>query len=293
MRPSQWRGDLALAAIALVWGSTFVLVKSALDDVSTMLFLAIRFSLATLALLLIHFIRRRSWRMGRFGAGAAVGAFLYIGYLLQTLGLRFTTPAKSGFITGMYIVVVPLLSAAVYKKIPGVWEWSGVLLASAGLALLTLDSASLSMGTGDILTVGCAIAFAVHILLVGHYSRQIPADWFALLQVGASAIFAVGTFWVLEQPFVKWSMPVISALLITSILATAGAFWVQTWAQQYTTATRAALVFAMEPVFAWFTSFLVTGERLTSQAVAGAVCILLGIMLVELKPTASRNHQPT
>ena len=293
MRPPQWRGDLALAAIALVWGSTFVLVKSALDDVSTALFLAIRFTLATLALVLIYTVRGRSWRLGRLGAGATVGAFLYIGYLLQTLGLRFTTPAKSGFITGMYIVVVPLLSAAVYKKVPGLWEWAGVLLATAGLGLLTLDTASFSMGTGDILTVGCAIAFAVHILLVGHYSRQMPADWLALLQVGASAVFAGGTFWALEEPFIRWSTPVISALLITSILATAVAFWVQTWAQQYTTATRAALIFATEPVFAWFTSFLVTGEQLTGQAIAGAGCILLGIMLVELKPMASRNHQPS
>jgi drug/metabolite transporter (DMT)-like permease len=258
-----------------------------------MLFLAIRFALATIALLGVYALRGRSWRLGGFGAGAAVGAFLYIGYLLQTLGLRLTTPAKSGFITGMYIVVVPLLSAAVYKKVPGVWEWTGVVLATAGLGLLTLDTASLSMGIGDILTVGCAIAFAVHILMVGHYSRQMPSDWLALLQVGASAVFAISTFWALEQPFVRWSMPVIAALLITSVLATAVAFWVQTWAQQYTTPTRAALLFATEPVFAWVTSFLVLGERLTGQAIAGTFCILIGILLVELKPMATREHQRT
>src|SRR5215210_1341609 len=114
MKPAQWRGDVALAAIALVWGSTFVLVKAALADVSTMLFLALRFGLATLALAAIYAARRRSWRAGGFGAGLWVGAFLYAGYLLQTVGLRYTTPAKSGFVTGMYIVVVPLLSAAVY-----------------------------------------------------------------------------------------------------------------------------------------------------------------------------------
>jgi drug/metabolite transporter (DMT)-like permease len=293
MRASRWQGDLALAAIALVWGSTFVLVKSALDDISTMLFLAIRFSLATLALALIYTARGRSWRSGGLGPGAAVGVFLFIGYLLQTLGLRWTTPAKSGFITSMYIVVVPLLSAAVYRKAPGLWEWTGVTLATAGLGLLTLDTTSFSMGTGDILTAGCAIAFAVHILLVGHYSRRMPSDWLALLQVGASAVLAAGTFWAWEQPLIRWSMPVIAALLITSILATAVAFWVQTWAQQYTTATRAALLFAMEPVFAWITSFIFAGERLTVHAIAGAICILLGILLVELKPATTRQHQPT
>ena len=291
MKPAQWRGDLALVAIALVWGSTFVLVKTALADVSTLLFLALRFGLATLALMAIYAARRRSWRLGRLGAGLWVGVLLYVGYLLQTVGLRYTTPAKSGFITGMYIVVVPLLSAAAYKKAPGLWEWAGVSLASVGLGLLTLDAASLTVGFGDVLTIGCAFAFAVHILLVGHYAKQMPSDWLALLQVGASAVFAAGTFWAFEEPFVKWTMPVVAALLITSVIATAVAFWVQTWAQQYTTATRAALLFAMEPVFAWLTSFVVTGEQLTAQAIAGAVCILVGIVLVELKPMDTRSHQ--
>ncbi len=291
MKPAQWRGDLALAAIALVWGSTFVLVKTALADVSTMLFLALRFGMATVALAAIYALRGRSWRLGGFRAGAWVGAFLYVGYLLQTLGLRFTTPAKSGFITGMYIVVVPLLSAAVYKKVPGVSEWAGVVLATAGLGLLTLDVASFSVGPGDLLTVGCAFAFAVHILMVGHYSKQMQSDWLALLQVGASAIFAVSTFWAFERPFIQWSGAVVTALVITSILATAVAFWVQTWAQKYTTATRAALVFALEPVFAWLTSFIVAGERLTGQAIAGAACILVGIVLVEVKPIETRSHQ--
>jgi drug/metabolite transporter (DMT)-like permease len=291
MNGSRWRGDLALAAVSMIWGATFVLVKTALDDVSTMLFLALRFGIAAVALAAIYTARNRSWRLGRLRAGAAVGVFLYVGYVLQTVGLRLTTPAKSGFITGMYIVVVPLLSAAVYKKVPGISEWAGVLLASVGLALLTLDTASWTLGAGDLLTLGCAFAFAIHILLVGHYSQEIESDWLALLQVGASAMFAFSTLWAFEQPFVRWTGRVVTALIITSIPATAVAFWVQTWAQKQTTATRAALLFSLEPVFAWLTSFVVAGERLTSQAVVGAAFILIGIVFVELKPIDTRSHQ--
>jgi drug/metabolite transporter (DMT)-like permease len=291
MKPSRWHGDLALAAVCLIWGSTFVLVKTALADISTMLFLAIRFSVATVALLVVYAARRRSWRLGGWRIGTVVGGFLFLGYLLQTLGLRHTTPAKSGFITGLYIVVVPLLSAAVYRRVPGVSEWTGVLLASTGLGLLTLDAASLVMGAGDLLTVGCAFAFAVHIVLLGQYSKEMESDWLSLLQVGAGAVFAISTFQAFEQPYVRWSAPVVIALAVTSVLGTAAAFWIQTWAQKYTTATRAALVFSLEPVFAWMTSFLVAGERLTGQAIAGAVCILAGILLVELKPMEARSHQ--
>ena len=288
MKASRWRADLALVAVCLIWGSTFVLVKNALQDISTVLFLAVRFTVATLALLTVYALRRRSWRLAGWRAGLAVGAFLYLGYLLQTLGLRFTTAAKSGFITGLYIVLVPLLCAAVYKKAPGISEWTGVMLASLGLALLTLDTASLRMGGGDLLTVGCAIAFAVHIVLNGHNAQRMESDWLALLQIGACAVFAVSSFWWFEKPFVRWSGSVLVALAVTSILATAIALWIQTWAQKYTTPTRAALVFSLEPVFAWLTSFLVADERLTGRAVAGAACILGGILLVELKPIPSR-----
>jgi drug/metabolite transporter (DMT)-like permease len=291
MKPSPWRADLALAGVSLIWGSTFVLVKNALDDISTILFLAVRFGIATLALLAIYALRKRSWRLGGWRAGLVVGSFLFAGYLLQTLGLRYTTPAKSGFITALYIVLVPVLCAVVYRKVPGVSEWAGVALASGGLALLALDTASLRIGLGDLLTVGCAVAFAGHIVVLGHTSQQMESDWLALLQIGTCALFAFSSFWWFEKPFVRWSPAVLVALGVTALLATAAAFWAQTWAQKHTTATRAALIFSLEPVFAWLTSFLVADERFTAKAVAGAACILAGILLVELKPISLRSHQ--
>lgn len=290
--PVRWRADLGLAFVALVWGSTFVLVKNALDDVSTILFLALRFTFAAAALGTLFLARGPGAhkRRGGWSAGLITGAFLYLGYLLQTLGLRYTTPAKSGFLTGLYIVLVPLLGAAVYRKAPRLSEWLGVALASVGLALMTLEGWSFLIGRGDLLTLGCAAAFAVHILLVGHHSRHMDSDWLALLQIAACAAIAGGTFWWLERPAIRWTPPVIWAVAITAVPATAVAFWIQTWAQRSTTATRAALIFALEPVFAWLTSFLVAGEILSARAASGAACILGGILLVELKPNPQREH---
>lgn len=290
MSPPRWRADAALAFVSLIWGSTFVLVKNALEDISTNLFLSIRFSVAAVALALLWFAKRDPKARVSWQAGAVTGAFLYGGYLLQTLGLRYTSPSKSGFITGLYIVLVPLLSAAVYKKAPVAAEWIGVASAGVGLGLLTLDTARFELGPGDLLTIGCAFAFAAHILVLGHFARQTDADGLAMTQIGAGAAIGIGTFWWLETPYVRWSFAVIAALAVTSLLATALAFWLQTWGQKYTSPTRAALIFSLEPVFAWLTAFVMAGERLNAQALAGAGCILAGILLVELKPRTGSLH---
>jgi drug/metabolite transporter (DMT)-like permease len=285
----NWRAELALAGVCLIWGSTFVLVKNALDDVSTILFLALRFSAATVLLGGLYLARGgRLTNIKAVRGGAFTGVFLYAGYVLQTMGLRWTTPATSGFITGLYIVMVPLFAAALYRKMPGVSEWLGVILATAGMALMTLRGADLAVGTGELLTVGCAVAFAAQILALSHYSRRIGTDLLTLLQIGTSAAVALATFWWVEDVHLRWSAALITAIVVTSVFATAVAFWLQTWAQARTTPTRAAVIFSLEPVFAWLTSWLLEGEVLTGRAVAGAACILAGILAVELKPFRAR-----
>ncbi|HYI96190.1 MAG TPA: DMT family transporter [Bryobacteraceae bacterium] len=288
MKPAHRLAELGLALVCLLWGSTFVLVKNALDDISPVLFIGIRFSIATIVLGGVYAMRRKPGKVTWRG-GLVAGLFLFIGYFLQTVGLRYTTPAKSGFITGLYIVLVPLLLAAVYRKAPGLSEWIGVVLATIGMGLLTLSTTKFEVGYGEALTVGCALAFAVHILLLGHYSKTMPTEWLTLLQVGTCAVVGLATFPVIEDPLVRWKPDVIIALTVTSLLATALAFYVQTWGQKYTTPTRAALIFSLEPVFAWLTSYVFENEVLTRQAFAGAACILAGILVVELKPLDRRD----
>lgn len=281
----NWHAELSLALVCLFWGSTFVLVKSALDDVSTVLFLTLRFSIAALILAGVYGIRGGRPAAAGLGAGLLTGTLLYAGYLLQTIGLRYTTPSTSGFLTGLYIVMVPVLSAAIYRRAPAASEWLGIACASAGMALLTLRSARFEAGLGELLTLGCAFAFAWHILALGHYSKRMSTDWLSLLQIAACAVIGLLTFWWVEPVVIRWTPALIVALAVTSILATALAFWIQTWAQARTTPTRAALIFSLEPVFAWMTSWVLQGEVLTTRALAGAACILAGIILVELKPS--------
>jgi drug/metabolite transporter (DMT)-like permease len=288
IRGSRWGAELGLALTCLVWGSTFVVVRNALADVSTVLFLALRFSIAALLLGTLHIARGGTLRQPGLKAGTVTGLLLYSGYVLQTAGLRFTTPAISGFLTGLYIVLVPLLAAAFYRRMPCLSEWIGVTLATVGMALLSLQSSQFGIGPGELLTIGCAFAFALHILALARYSRLVGAGWLATLQVSVAAVVALLTFWWVEPVYLRPSAAVIGAVLITSVLATALAFFVQTWAQARTTPTRAALILSLEPVFAWLTSWLVEGETLTARGFAGAGCILAGILVVELKPLRTR-----
>ncbi|HEY2015514.1 MAG TPA: DMT family transporter [Bryobacteraceae bacterium] len=285
------KADAALLFNTVVWGSTFVLVKSALSDVSPILFLAFRFCLASLALVaLFRGGGRGPWSWKTAGAGALAGSFLFAGYLLQTLGLQFTSAPKSAFLTGLTSVMVPFLGALVYKIRPQVSEVVGVVVATAGLGLMTLEGVTGSISRGDLLTLTGAIGFAAYIVTLGHFSGQMSFELLSVTQIAAAAVLALSMFWWAETPRVAWRSNVVWAILITGLLATALAFTIQAWAQQYTTSTRTALIYMLEPVFAWITSFLVGGESLSGRAALGAALILGGVMLVEMKPLNSRLH---
>jgi len=275
----------------LVWGATFVLVKSALAGISPLYFLALRFSLATVALLVLFRGAGKSIRDWRsVGAGALIGSFLFAGYLTQTLGLRLTSAPKSAFITGLASVLVPVLAAVVYRIRPQVSEAAGLLVATVGMGLMTLQSSLGAISRGDLLTLLCAFAFAAHIVTLGHYSDRVSFELLSLTQVATSAVWSWSLLWWVEKPRVEWRASVVCAILVTGLLATALAFTIQAWAQRYATSTRTALIYMLEPVTAWLTSYLLTGEGLSGRAAAGAGLILGGVVLVEVKPWTPRPH---
>jgi len=280
--------DLALVLNTVIWGTTFVVVKQALNDCSVLLFLALRFSIAGIALAVI-FGRGLEFSRRGVAGGILAGLFLIGGYILQTAGLLWTTASKSGFLTGLNVVLVPLLSAIVYKSVPGWREWTGALLALAGMALMTLENLQFAMNRGDSLTVACAVAFAFHPLVIARFAGS-GTKVISLVQIATGAILAWALVPLLEQPFVRWTPQLIGALAVTGLLATALVFTLQTWAQQYTTPTRVALIFAMEPVIAAATGVAVAGDRLAVHAWLGAALILAAILLVELKPLAEAGH---
>jgi drug/metabolite transporter (DMT)-like permease len=279
---------LLLVMIAFIWGSTFVLVKEALNDASPLALNSARMIVA--AVLLAFFYRKKIAVLTKpaLMAGVLVGVFLYAGYAFQTSGLKLTTPSKSAFLTGTSSVLVPLFLVAIWHVRIHLWRVVGILLALVGLFLMTVpggpgglaDFANVNMG--DLLTVGCAICFTFHVIFVGRASQRFPFEQVAFLQVGTAAILMTLSTPLLEHPYFRATPTVIAAILITGVLCTAVAFSIQSWAQQFTPATHTALIFTTEPVFAWLTSFIYLHERLGLRAGAGAVLILGGVLISEL-----------
>jgi len=288
------KAHLLLLAVVFVWGSTFVLVKDALADISPLLFNLLRMALAAFCLGVIY--RRHIGRIDRQALlfGAITGLFLATGYQFQTAGLRLTTPSKSAFITGMTVIFVPLLIAFPRLRPTGTHapHWNaflGALLAFAGIVFLTTPAhAGLnfrSINMGDLLTLGCALGFSFHVLALAHFSPRMRFEQLALLQVGFATVFMAISLPIFERPYVHWSACVVIALAVAAVLATAVAFTVQSWAQQILPATHTAVLLTMEPVFAWLTSWIVLGEGLGLRSGAGALLILAGICLTELLPS--------
>jgi drug/metabolite transporter (DMT)-like permease len=284
-KPPGWLVDLSLVAVCFVWGTTFVLVKQALPDISTLLFLTLRFTAASFVLALLF---RRQFRTGNLRhslrAGMLAGLCLFGGYVLQTFGLKYTSASKTGFITGLYIPLVPFFSAIVYRKLPRPSELAGVAAAFAGTALMTIQKDLLEINLGDLLVAGCAVVYAVHILLLGRFAGSANLGVLIVTQIATGMGVGAATFWWAEPVRLRWTASVWIALAVTSLFATAFAFSVQTWAQRFSSPTRTALIFSMEPVFAWATSYVVAGELLSRRGTVGAALILAGILMVELKP---------
>ena len=289
------RAHLLLLAVVLIWGATFVLVKDALTDISPLLFNLLRMAIATVALAAVYHRQIRHLRRAHLIAGAVVGFCLALGYQFQTAGLARTTPAKSAFITGLVVVLVPLLSAVPVLRARGMHgpRWNavtGAVIAFGGIVLLTTPARTpwrsifATVNRGDWLTLGCAFGFALHMLALAHYSPRTPLAALAVLQLGACTVFMGISLPIFEQPILHTSTRLLAALLIAALLATAAAFTIQSWAQQSLPATHTALILALEPVFAWLTAFFFLHERMTGRAATGAALILAGIAVTELLP---------
>lgn len=267
--------DLALLAVTAIWGSTFVLVKDAVAHYPVLPFLALRFAVATLAL--AAWPVRRRVRPADLVAGVLVGAFLFAGYAFQTFGLHETEASKAGFITGLSVVLVPLFVALLWRRLPTWKALAGTALATLGLALLSLN-ADWSIQRGDLLVLGCAFAFAAHITALGALSPGRDPHVLTLVQVATVAVLGgAASLW--QRPFPAAPGAVWGAAAFTGLAATALAFFIQTAAQQFTTAGHTALILSAEPVFAALFGVLVAGERLAARGWLGCGAILVGVVL--------------
>ena len=282
--------DLSLLLVAVVWGATFVMVKDAVTLAGPLTFVGLRFALAAAVLLPLAATRIGPSPLPLLG-GLVAGVFLFAGYALQTAGLQFTSASKAGFITGLAVVIVPVLTTLIDRRLPPAATALGVLLATAGLALLSLADA-LSVQAGDLLVLGCAVAFALHILVVGHAAPGSDVVGLTFAQIMAAALLTVPSAFLFERPAGAQLLAVLPAALFTGVFATVVAFYLQTRAQRFTTPTHTALIFTMEPVFAGLFGFLLAGERLGPRALVGCALILAGMLVAQLVPEKRSVHEP-
>jgi drug/metabolite transporter (DMT)-like permease len=283
------KAHILLVLITFAWGATFVSVKDALAVVSPLVFNALRMGCASIALLVVFGRELKQLNFRSALGGSLLGVFLWAGYSFQTVGLKLTTPSKSAFITGLAVVLVPIIVAIGARRLPTLWTLLGVASALVGLFLMTIPAShgfSLAgINRGDLITFGCPVSYALHIFTLGKLMQRYPFKPIATMQVLSATVFMSATI-PFETPRLVLTGEALFAILFTGLVCTAAAFSIQAWAQQFTPPTHTALIFVLEPVFAALTSYVLLGERLGARGTIGAILILGGILISELKASS-------
>jgi drug/metabolite transporter (DMT)-like permease len=282
--------DLALLLLTLGWGTSFQLVKGVLEVSPPGLFLAARFGVATLVLGAVLAVRRPRIGAGFLWHGLLLGLFMAAGFVLQTVGLQYTTPARSAFLTGLCVLLVPFQARFALGRPVRASAWVGVALAVVGLAVLTgplaggLGGPGSAVRLGDALSAGCAIAFALQIAYTAEWAPRHPVVPLTLVQVLVTCLGAALLLPVLGGAGIRpgGGGRFAGTVLVTGVFLTAGAFFLQNWGQRRTTAVRAALIFSLEPVFAALFSNLYGGQALGPAEWAGGGLMVLGVLTGEL-----------
>ena len=282
------RAELALIGVAAIWGLTFTMVQDAVEELPVLDFLGYRFAAAAL---LVALIFRRSLRaLPRAGwrAGLAMGVFLTASYVLQTFGLQHTSASNTGFITGLFVVITPVLAAIFLRERIGALGWTAAVVSAIGLYLLSGTGSHGFNLRGDGLVLLCAVAVAAHILVTSRYARDHDTGALLAVQLGfcGLACLVAGAFTDgLEAPR---GGDVWLALIVTAVFASAIGFFVQTYAQKHAPPARTALILASEPAFGGLFGYLLAGDRLGATAWLGAALIMAAIVAVELLPRLRR-----
>ncbi len=290
---SHWIADAVLLGVSVFWGTSFAIIKEALGETTPANLLFIRFLFSCLLLLPVGWTRRKRFSGEFLKPGIIIGFFLFTAFFTQAWGLVFTTASRSGFITGLSVILVPLLAILVFRQVPARSAMVGAALAFCGLYLLTSadQPQTLSFNRGDFLTLVCAFFWAGHILALGRYSPGGDAFWLTFIQLATSCIGSLG--WVSLAGDFNLRLPpgVYGAAFYLALTCTVLAYLGQTWAQARTTPTRTAIIISMEPVFAALFAWVWLGEWMGVWGWVGAGSILAGILLAELGPFLGRKSE--
>ena len=273
---------IALVAVTAIWGSTFIVVQDAVTQMPVMDFLGIRFAFAAIVMFALRPNCLKGMTRSRLIRSVVLGILLGLGFITQTYGLLHTSAAISGFITGMFVVLTPVVSWVILKRKTGKSIWGAVAIATIGLGLLSLRG--WSMGIGELLTLLCALFFALHIIGLGEWSARRDIYGLAVVQITVVAVISMAAA-TIDGITLPPNATVWGAVILTAVFATAIGFLVQTWAQSLIRPTRVAITMTMEPVFAGFFAVVIGGDHLTLRIIIGATCVLIAMIITGLKDT--------
>lgn len=277
MKSAKW--ILLLVLVAAIWGSTFVLVKDTLNSFGTFALMFLRFLIASAVLGAYFIATKRKISREDMVHGAFLGAILFISYAAQTFGLNFTSPTNSAFITGLFVILVPLLSALILHRVPERKVWLAVALAMGGLYFLT--GATTRFNIGDAVTLACSLTYALHIVFAAQFVKKCDAMNLALVQIAAVTLLSMALMLAIGEVPRAYPLPALAAVVFLGLFATLFAQWAQLAAQKIIEPSKVALILVLEPVFAALYSALFFGEILSPVAVFGAGLILSGMLVAE------------
>ncbi len=272
----------ALFGAAIIWGSSFLVVKNSMDVMQPHILLAIRFTLGCLLLAVVFHKRLKNLNKDYYIKGGIIGIFLFLGYTLQTIGITDTTPGKNAFLTAIYCVIVPFLFWAVDKKKPDIYNIIAAFTSIIGIALVSLTS-NFTVGMGDSFTLLSGFAYAAHLIVVSKYSEDKDPILLTILQFGYAAVFSwIAAFLVNDFPS-KWTMNTIFGVLYLSVFATAVAILLQNVGQKYSKPAPAAIILSLESVFGALFSAVFYHENITPRLLIGFVFIFIAVIISETK----------
>ena len=277
--------DLLLLSVTIFWGSTFIVVKESISMMPTFAFLSIRFWIASILLIVMFSYKLKHLNIDLIIDGIILGIVLFLAYAFQTVALEYEKASVVGFLTGLNVIFTPILSAIMIKKVPSIFSQVGALLAFVGVGMMSFKG-GLNLSKGDLLAIICAVFVAIQIVLTDKYSRKHDTYLLTVIEITMIAILSTIVN-IVKEPYLfpqKWNMYLVGSFLITAVFATVYAFIIQNTAQKYTTPTKTAIIFVMEPVFAAVFGYLLGGEVLSLRAYIGAVVMFAGLFIAEVGP---------
>lgn len=273
-----------LFLITAIWGYAFVVVKNSIDSVPPIYMLAIRFTIASVGLIIVFHRKLKAIDKKYIKAGTLIGLALFLAYLVQTIGIKYTTAGKNAFLTTAYVIIVPFIHLLAYRKNPGKYSFIAAFIAIVGIGLLTLNN-DFSVNIGDALSFACGIGYAVHIVLVDKYTEDRDPILLSVIQLTAAAVFS----WI-AAPFIGGSFPQavfstdnVVSMLYLGLFSTMIALLLQNVCQKHTSPSTTSLIMSLEAVFGTGFSVILLNEQLSSKAIAGCVLILFAVILSETK----------